>query len=348
MRYIEIDGLRVSRIGLGTWQFGTREWGYGEVYARDTAPALIRRAAELGVTMIDTAEGYGPGRSERIIGETLATMSPADRDALIIATKFTPIAPAGPIVAWQARGSRRRLDVDALDLLYVHWPNLFVSVRRVMQSMRPLLEGGSVRRIGVSNHSLEQWREAERALGSPVIANQVRFSLATPEPRRDLVPFAAEHDRLIVAYSPLGQGLLAGAGMPGAVGAAESETEAGAAASGPDAGMSGARQSDVWPDRARRPGHKPRVRARNPIFRDSAKHRAVPLLTAVREVAAAHDATAAQVALAWVIHHPNTIAIPGARTLGQLEENVAAVDLVLSDEELARLSSEAEVFAQGH
>ena len=160
--------------------------------------------------MLDTAETYGPGRSERIIGETLPSLTDEVRAGLIVATKFTPIAPAEPIVAWQVAGSRRRLGMDALDLLYVHWKNPFVSARRVMQAMRPLVEEGLVRRAGVSNFTLDQWREAEAALRAPVVANQVQFSLAAPRPAEELVPYAAATGRVVVAYSPLGQGVLAG------------------------------------------------------------------------------------------------------------------------------------------
>ena len=152
MRYIEVEGLRLSVIGLGTWQFGSREWGYGDGYAADVAPALVRRAVELGVTFIDTAEAYGPGRSERIVGAAIRGLEPRP----IVATKLTPIAPAEPIVAWQARRSARRLGVSSIDLYQVHWPNPFVSPRRVMQSIRPLVEEGLVAHVGVSNYSLDQ------------------------------------------------------------------------------------------------------------------------------------------------------------------------------------------------
>jgi aryl-alcohol dehydrogenase-like predicted oxidoreductase len=305
MRYIEIEGMRLSRIGLGTWQFGSREWGYGDGYATDVAPALIRRSTELGITMLDTAEMYGPGRSERIIGETLPSLSEEQRAGLIVATKFTPIAPAEPIVAWQAAGSRRRLDMDVLDLLYVHWKNPFVSARRVMQAMRPLVEEGLARRAGVSNFTLAQWREAEAALRAPVVANQVQFSLAAPGPAEDLVPYAAASDRVVVAYSPLGQGVLAG----------RSDF----------AGTSGF--------------GRPQARlARRRAGLD-------PMQVVIRRVAEAHGATPAQVALAWVISHPNTVAIPGARTIEQLEENAAAADLELSEEELVQLTVVSRAFA---
>ncbi len=304
MRYIEIEGMRLSRIGLGTWQFGSREWGYGDGYAKDVAPALIKRAAELGITMIDTAEAYGPGRSERIIGETLPSLTDEQRAGLVVATKFTPIAPAEPIVAWQAAGSRRRLGMDALDLFYVHWKNPFVSARRVMQSMRPLVDEGLVRRVGVSNFTLAQWREAEAALRAPVVANQVQFSLAAPGPAEELVPYAEAAGRVVVAYSPLGQGVLAG------------RTDWSGAGLG-------------------------RPQARLARRRDGLD----PMQVVIRRVAEAHGATPAQVALAWVISHPNTLAIPGARTIEQLEENAAAADLELTEEELVQLTVVSRAFA---
>ena len=301
MRYIEIEGMRLSRIGLGTWQFGTREWGYGEEYARVTAPDLVRRAADLGITMLDTAEGYGPARSERIIGETLASLPAELRSSLIVATKFTPIAPLEPIVAWQVNGSRRRLRTDAIDLLYVHWKNPFVSARRVMQSVRPLVEEGIVRHAGVSNFTLAQWQEAERALRRHVVANQVQFSLAAPGAADDLIPWAAANGRVVVAYSPLGQGVLAGrSSMPGRGGFTR-----------PQGRMA-----------SRRPGIE-------------------ELREAIDEVATAHGATPAQVSLAWVLAHPHTIAIPGARTIEQLEQNAAAADLELDDGEVRRLTTVA-------
>jgi aryl-alcohol dehydrogenase-like predicted oxidoreductase len=110
MRYVEVGGLRLSAIGLGTWQFGSREWGYGAGYASDTAPAIVRRAIELGVTLIDTAEIYGFGRSERIVGEAIR----GQREGLVIATKLVPVLPLPSVVGWQVRGSLRRLEVEAL------------------------------------------------------------------------------------------------------------------------------------------------------------------------------------------------------------------------------------------
>jgi aryl-alcohol dehydrogenase-like predicted oxidoreductase len=302
MRYVDVEGLHVSAIGLGTWQFGSREWGYGESYAERDAPAILRRAIELGVTFIDTAEAYGFGRSERIVGETLA----GGRDGVVIATKALPILPLPWILERQAEGSRRRLGVERIDLYQLHWPNPIVPLRTTVEGLRRLLDDGRAAQVGVSNYSLGRWRAAERALGRPIVSDQVSFSLANPGPHWDLVPYARERGRLVIAYSPLAQGLLAGAAT------------AGGKRSGP--------------------------RRMNPLFADRNRRRADRLLEAVRAVAVAHGATPAQVALAWLIGHGNVVAIPGAHSLAQLEENVAAGDLLLSDAEQSELTREAERF----
>jgi aryl-alcohol dehydrogenase-like predicted oxidoreductase len=303
MRYVESGDLRMSVIGLGTWQFGSREWGYGATYARDVAPAIVRRAIELGVTLIDTAEIYGFGSSERIVGQAIA----GHREGIVVATKLVPVLPFPSVVERQARGSLRRLGVTAIDLYQVHFPNPLVSARSTMAPLRSLVAHGLVRHVGVSNYSLRRWRASEQALGHPILTNQVRFSLAAPLPRWELVPYAREEGRAVIAYSPLGQGLLAGHHAP----------------------------------------HDPApadVRRRNRLFRPRALAAAQPLLATLREVAAAHGATSSQVALAWLIAHGNVVAIPGASSITQLEENVAAADLELSGVEMERLSTEAARF----
>ncbi len=305
MKYLDVDGVRVSAIGLGTWQFGSRDWGYGPDYAARVAPALVGRALELGITLIDSAEVYAFGESERIVGRSLAAAGPDLAGRAFIATKLLPILPIPSVVASRAASSRDRLGVPAIDLYQLHWPNPLVPGRTQAAGLRRVLDAGIARHVGVSNFGLGRWRTLERALGRPVLSNQVRFSLASPSPRWDLVPYAAERDRLVIAYSPLAQGLLS-AGDPG--------------------------------------GRRTGLRRMNPLLRDASRRRARHLLAVVGEIAAAHGATPAQVALAWVISHPNSAAIPGARTLEQLEQNAAAADLVLDPDELARLTREAERF----
>jgi aryl-alcohol dehydrogenase-like predicted oxidoreductase len=302
MRYVEVAGLRVSAIGVGTWQFGSREWGYGRDYAESTAADIVRRGVELGVNLVDTAEIYGFGESERIVGRAIADRRPE----VFLATKVFPLFPTARVVEWRGRESAQRLAVETIDLYQVHWPNPVMPMATTMQGMRRLQDQGVVENVGVSNHSADQWREAEAQLGRLVVSNQVKYSLVARDPDRRIVPFAQDHDRLVIAYSPLGQGLLA------------------------------ARY-----DKDHRPGG---IRSSNTLFLPENLERAHDLLTALREIAAGHGATPAQVALAWVIRRPNVVAIPGASSVAQLEANVAAADLELSDDDEARLTEASDRF----
>ena len=307
MRYLDLDVARpVSAVGLGTWQFGSREWGYGDVYDRQEAGRIVRRALELGVTLFDTAEVYGRGRSERILGEALRAAG-ADPDRVFLATKIFPALPVAPVVQQRAVASAERLGVRRIDLYQVHLPNPVVRDDTTMRGMRALRAIGLVDQVGVSNYPLERWRAAEAALGAPVLSNQVQYSLAHLGPEADLVPWATRERRLVIAYSPLAQGLLSG----------------------------------------RYDGHRPpagRVRSLNPLFLPENLHRAAMLLATLREVAQAHDAAPSQVALAWLLRHPCVSVIPGASSLEQLESNVAAVELELRPDEIEALGGAAATF----
>lgn len=288
MKFLEVDGLGpVSRVGLGTWQFGSREWGYGEGYASGAAGEIVRRARELGVTLFDTAEVYGFGKSEKILGEALG----ADRDQVVVASKVFPVAPFPPVVRARGESSARRLQLRRIPLYQVHQPNPLVPDSVIMPGMRDLLERGRIGAVGVSNYSLSRWRQADTALGRPVISNQVQFNLAQSAPLADMVPFAERENRMVMAYSPLAQGLLGG-------------------------------KYSV----DNRPAG---VRAMNPLFGSENLRRVEPLLSVLREVATAHNAKPAQVALAWLLALPQVVVIPGASSVEQLEFNVAAADLVL-------------------
>jgi aryl-alcohol dehydrogenase-like predicted oxidoreductase len=304
MRYLSIGtGTKISRIGLGAWQFGSREWGYGESYAGQQARAIVRRALELGVTLFDTAEIYGFGRSERILGEALGE----DRESAFLATKIFPALPVAPVVEQRAVASAGRLGTRRIDLYQVHQPNPVVRDGTIMRGMRTLQRVGLVGEAGVSNYSLDRWRAAEQALGSRVLSNQVRYSLVARAPERDLLPYAESADRVVIAYSPLGQGLL-----------------------------SGRYHRDSRPVN--------RVRAGNPLFLPENLDRAAGLIAALRDVADAHGATPAQIALAWVIRHPAVVAIPGASSVEQLESNVAAASIELADDEAQALSAASDRF----
>jgi aryl-alcohol dehydrogenase-like predicted oxidoreductase len=305
MRYLDIGTTpRISKIGLGTWQFGAREWGYGEDYAGQQARDIVRRALGLGVTLFDTAEMYGFGRSERILGEALRERP---EPPVFLATKLFPVLPLAPVVEQRAVASASRLGTRRIDLYQVHWPNPVVSDGTIMRGMSALQRVGLVGEVGVSNYPLARWQAAERALGGRVLSNQVRYNLADRAPEIDLLPFAAEAGRVIIAYSPLAQGLLSGRY-----------------------------------DRASRPAN--RVRAGNPLFLPENLDRASNLISVLREVADAHQATPAQIALAWVIRHPAVTAIPGASSVEQLESNVAAAEIELPDDECAALGAASDRF----
>jgi aryl-alcohol dehydrogenase-like predicted oxidoreductase len=304
MRTLSVDTTPpLSVIGLGTWQFGSREWGYGEDYALREAGAIVRRALDLGVTLIDSAEGYAMGRSERIVGEAIA----GRRGEAFLATKIFPVAPFAPVVEQRGRASARRLGVDRIDLYQVHFPNPIVPLSMTMEGMRRLQDAAVIAEVGVSNFDLTGWRAAERLLGRRVLSNQVRYNLLMRHREQELLPFAAETGHVVIAYSPLAQGLLSAEHDP-----------------------------------TQRPGG---LRAHNPLFLPENVERAKPLLDTLREVAAGRQATPAQVALAWVIRHPNVVAIPGASSVAQLESNVAAAELALADDEAAALTSASDAFA---
>ena len=175
-----------------------------------------------------------------------------------------------------------------------------------MPGMRQLLDEGRIGAVGVSTYSLQRWQRADAALGRPVVSNQVQFSLAQPGPLTDLVPFAEREDRMVMAYSPLAQGLLGG-------------------------------RYTV----ENRPGG---VRAANPLFGTENLRRAEPLLDVLREVAAAHDVAPAQIALAWLVSLPRVVVIPGASSVAQVEANAAAADIDLQPDEQAVLTTAARAF----
>jgi aryl-alcohol dehydrogenase-like predicted oxidoreductase len=224
-----------------------------------------------------------------------------------LATKILPVLPLAPVVEQRAVASAARLGVRRIDLYQVHQPNPVVRDGTTMAGMRRLQEVGLVGDVGVSNYSLERWRRAEQALGGPVLSNQVQYSLARRAPEDDLLPYAAAHGRLVIAWSPLAQGLLSGRYD----------------AANPPSGS---------------------VRKMNPLFLPENLERAAPLLATLREVADARGVTPSQVALAYVVHHPYVVAIPGASSEEQVEANAAAGDLELASDEYEALRQAAARF----
>lgn len=294
IRTVTLNGRQIAPIGLGTWQFGAREWGWRDADDGNAAQ-IVRRALELGANFIDTAEIYGWSRSERLIGAAL----PQESNGAVIATKFFPVWPTAARIRRSAARSLKRLRRDVLDLYQVHWRNPLFPLAGQMRALGALQRAGRIRMIGVSNFGLAGWQAAERALGGPVVSNQVHYNLLDRRCERALLPWARQNGRLIIAYSPLAQGLLSG----------------------------------KYADRPRPRDVRKFYRWFSPRLVELAR----PTLALLREIAAGKRATCAQVALAWLIHRGGVIAIPGARHVRQLEENAAAGALQLEDDELEAL-----------
>jgi aryl-alcohol dehydrogenase-like predicted oxidoreductase len=304
MRYLSIGGgKKISKIGVGTFQFGSPDWGYGVHYDEKETHAIVKRAIDLGVNLFDTAEIYSSGRSEQILGQAIAK----SRDSVFLATKLWPLLPAAGLVRQRALASARRLGVTRLDLYQAHWPNPLIGDSAIMSGMRSLQIEGIVGEVGVSSYSLRRWRAAEGALGGKILSNQVGYSLLARSPELDLLPFAEDNGRVIIAHSPLAQGLLSG----------------------------------KYHRTNRRLN---RVRAVNPAFYSENLDLTRDLLDVVQDVADAHRASPAQIALAWVIRRNAVVAIPGASSVRQVEENVAAAEIELADDEYGALSKASAQF----
>ena len=313
-RQLGKSDLFITPVGFGAWAIGGGGWefAWGGQDDQDSI-AAIREALDAGVNWIDTAAVYGLGHSEEVVARALDGV----RDRPYVFTKCSMVwderrrighSLKADSIRRECEASLRRLRVDAIDLYQVHWPNPLVAQRSTMAGMHTLQAGGLVGQVGVSNYGLGRWRAAEAALGTPVVSNQVRYSLLTRRPERRLLPHAAAAGRLVVAYSPLAQGVLA---------------------------------AKYTADTA--PGG---VRAGNLLFSAENLRRAGPVLDALRELAGTHRVTPAQVALAWVVSHPNVVAIPGATSVAQVEANAAAADLRLAPDELAHLTGAADRFSR--
>ena len=162
MRYVQIGEDRASVIGLGTWQFGAKGWGWN-ASQRDDAVRIIHRALDLGINVIDTAEAYSKGESESIIGEALEGM----RDRAFVASKLLPLMPLPGRIRRAAAASLERLHTDRMDLYQIHWPNPAVPLGVQMKGMRAVRDAGQTKHVGVSNFTLGQWKKADQALGAP-------------------------------------------------------------------------------------------------------------------------------------------------------------------------------------
>jgi aryl-alcohol dehydrogenase-like predicted oxidoreductase len=306
--------LDVSAIGLGCMGLS---FGYGPAVGRQEGIALIRSAVERGVTFFDTAEVYGPFTNEELVGEALAPL----RDQVVIATKFGfGIGPNGEQQGLNSRpdhvrqvveASLRRLRTDRIDLLYQHRVDPDVPIEDVAGAVRELIQAGKVRHFGLSEPGVPTIRRAHAV--QPVTAIQSEYSLWWREPERELLPTLEELEIGFVPFSPLGKGFLTGA-------------------------ISASTRFDQTDFRNVVPRFTPEARKANQALVDR-----------LGEIAAEKRVTPAQVALAWLLaQKPWIVPIPGTTKLHRLEENLGAVAVELTPDDLGAIEGAlAEITVQG-
>jgi aryl-alcohol dehydrogenase-like predicted oxidoreductase len=296
---------RISAIGLGC--MGMSEF-YGESDDQQSLQTL-RRAVELGINFFDTADTYGLGHNESLIGKFLQQGGRALRDRLQIASKFGIVRQPGQYerridnsagyIKSACDASLRRLGVETIDLYYCHRRNPQVPIEEMMQTLADLVRAGKVRQIGLSEVSAHTLRQAHAV--HPVAAVQSEYSLWTREPERDMLDTCAELGATFVAYSPLGRAFLTGTVSHDSLA-----------------------QNDF--------------RKQNPRFQGEAEAANRRLVDTLGDIARGRGLTHAQVALAWLLgKHPHVVPIPGTRRIAYLEQNAQAVDCPLSKQELTQL-----------
>ena len=310
MRKLGRNGPEVSAVGLGCMGMAAF---YGQASNETQATAVIHRALDLGVTVLDTAEMYGPHTNEIQIGKALADR----RDKAFVATKFgigynaerTALTVDGsPANVRRAiEGSLKRLGMDHVDLYYLHRVDANTPIEETVGAMGELVKEGKVRFLGLSEASPETLRKGHAT--HPITALQTEYSLWSREPEDELLATCDELGIGFVPYSPLGRGFLSG------------EITS---------------VDDLAADDFRRS---------NPRFQGENFQKNIDLVHAVAAIAADRGVTAAQLALAWVLAQGETLVpIPGTRRIRTLEENAAAADLVLTADDLARIDA---VFPKG-
>ena len=295
--------LRVTPLGLRIWQWGdTMMWGYGKGYGDADLKPVYDATLAAGINFIDTAEMYGRGRSERMVGQFMRE-TPTARDQVVLATKFAPLpwrlTPGRLLSA--LRASLNRLGLSQVDLYQIHWPYTPVSIEMWMNALADAVEAGLTRAVGVSNFSPSQTLRAHAALakrGVPLASNQVEYSLLNRDPETNgLMKMCHDLGVTIIAYSPIAKGVLSGKYTPENV----------------------------------PPGMRRRLYHRNYLTR------ILPLIDVLKELGQAHgNKTPSQVSLNWLMRK-GAVPIPGAKNLRQAQENFGALGWTLTDEEVTRL-----------
>jgi aryl-alcohol dehydrogenase-like predicted oxidoreductase len=300
------DELNVAPLGVGAWAWGTtRLWGYGKEYDRSDVGKAFRASMAEGVTLVDTAEMYGNGASERIIGEILR--EGGFEGTPVIATKFAPLPyrfSAKSLLSALDK-SLERLGLETIDLYQIHFPSPILKINSLMDALAETVKAGKVRRVGVSNYGADQMQRAYERLAShgvSLASNQVEYSLLQRAPETNGVLEASRDLGVtLIAYSPIAKGLLTGKYAPG--------------------------------------GNRPAglVRRMGKTFGEQNLKKIEPVVNILREIGEAHNKQPAQVALNWLITQRNAFPIPGAKNEHQARENTGALGWEMAGEEAEKL-----------
>ncbi|MBW4644634.1 MAG: aldo/keto reductase [Goleter apudmare HA4340-LM2] len=299
------NGPVVTPLCIGTWAWGDKLfWNYGNGYGQEQLQQAFTSALEAGVTFFDTAEVYGLGKSEQILGEFLQQT----QKQVQVATKFWnwPWRFTTQSVSDALTDSLKRLQLERVELYQIHWPfTFFLSQEAIINTLADEVQRGRIGAVGISNYSAKQMREVHQILtarGIPLAVNQVPYSLLTRQIESNgVLETAKELGVTILAYSPLAQGLLTG----------KYTVESGEV-------PSGARRID-------------------PRFGKDGLKKIAPLLSLLREIGEKRDRTPAQIALNWLIAQGNVIPIAGAKTAAQVQQNAGALGWRLTDDEVSDL-----------
>lgn len=292
--------LESISMGIGTWAWGDRlVWGFGNQYSDKDIRETFFSALENGITFFDTAEVYGQGKSEKFLGQFIKTA----KKEILVATKIMPYPwrLAKDALRKALRGSLQRLGLPKVDLYQVHWPMPPVSIESWMTQMADVYADGLIRAVGVSNYDLEQTKRAADALskcGIRLASNQVEYHLLERRIEKNgLMDYCKTNGIKVIAYSPLAMGVLSGKYTP----------------------------------------ENPPKGTRSAHYNRGLLQTIQPLIKLLKGIGLDHDGkTAAQVAINWVIAK-GTLAIPGAKKIGQIEQNAGSVGWSLTEEEIRRL-----------
>ena len=267
MRYETLyDGQKIPILGLGTWTVGG---GMSSEYSQDDKWVhTIKEAIRMGYTHIDTAELYGAGHTEELLGRAIKGFP---REDLFITTKVWNTNLRYKDVLKALRGSLKRLGTDFVDLYLIHWPNNSIPLEETFRAFNVLVQNGEVTRVGVSNFNLAQLKRAQELSDIPIAANQVEYNIFARGPERNgVLEYCQKNNILLTAYEPLGKGRL----------------------------------------------------INNPML---------------HQIGSGYKISAAQVAVNWLIQKPKVITIPMSSTIKHLKENLQAIEITLSEEDLKTL-----------